>query len=245
MEQNNSFQKVLDRVEKKAVKLWNQIRLVKDSCQGHQMQMAYEQAMRLEETAERLVLLTRVLPAYTGSAVAGLEVDNIMRLCIPVDMGFTAEGWFRLCIPALLPKKGDSSADYIRSFLYPAMREYFQKKEPVRFTDCVLVYRHVYDRERPERRMRDHDNIEMNMVSDIVAMYVMSDDAPSVCSHYECSIKGEDDHTEVYVVPKTDFPKWLLQGNKSRKEVENTVKNCIDMPIFHKAICGENATNMP
>ena len=70
MEQNNSFQNVLGRVEKKAVKLWDQIRLVKDSCQGHQMQIAYEQAMRLEETAERLVLLTRVLPAYTGSDVA-------------------------------------------------------------------------------------------------------------------------------------------------------------------------------
>lgn len=214
MEQNNSFQKVLGRVEKKAVKLWDQIHLVKDSCQGHQMQVAYEQAMRLEETAERLVLLTRVLPAYTGSDVARMDVDNTMKLCIPVDMGFTAEGWFRLCIPALLPKKGSGSADYIRSFLYPAMQEYFHGKEPVRFTDCVLVYRHVYDRERPERRMRDHDNIETNMVSDIVAMYVMPDDAPSICSHYECSVMGEDDRTEVYVIPRTDFPQWLSQENE-------------------------------
>lgn len=228
MEQRNSFQKVLGRVEKKAVKLWDQIRLVKDSCQGHQMQVAYEQAMRLEETAERLVLLTRVLPAYTGSDVARLEVDNTMKLCIPVDMGFTAEGWFRLCIPALLPKKGNGSADYIRSFLYPAMQEYFQRKEPVRFTDCVLVYRHVYDRNRPERRMRDHDNIETNMVSDIVAMYVMPDDAPSVCSHYECSVMGEDDHTEVFVVPRMDFPQWLLQENESLKEEENSDEKTLE-----------------
>ncbi len=192
------------------------------------MQVAYEQAMRLEETAERLVLLTRVLPAYTGSDVARLEVDNTMKLCIPVDMGFTAEGWFRLCIPALLPKKGNGSADYIRSFLYPAMQEYFQRKEPVRFTDCVLVYRHVYDRNRPERRMRDHDNIETNMVSDIVAMYVMPDDAPSVCSHYECSVMGEDDHTEVFVVPRMDFPQWLLQENESLKEEENSDEKTLE-----------------
>ena len=183
--------------------------------------MAYEQALRLEETAERLVLLTRALPAYTGSGMAKRDVKNIMKLCIPVDMGFTTEGWFRLCIPALLPKKGSGSADYIRSFLYPAMQEYFQGKEPVRYTDCVLVYRHVYDRERPERRMRDHDNIETNMVSDIVAMYVMPDDAPWVCSHYECSVMGEDDHTEVYVVPRMEFPKWLLQQNGRFKEEEN------------------------
>lgn len=190
--------------------------------------MAYEQALRLEETAERLVLLTRVLPAYTGSDVARLEVDNTMKLCIPVDMGFTAEGWFCLCIPALLPKKGGGSADYIRSFLYPAMQEYFQKKEPVRYTDCVLVYRHVYDRDRPERRMRDHDNIEMNMVSDIVAMYVMPDDAPTVCSHYECSVMGEDDHTEVYVVPGTEFPKWLLQENERLKEEEHLYEMALE-----------------
>lgn len=176
--------------------------------------MAYEQALRLEETAERLVLLTRALPAYTGSGMAKRDVKNIMKLCIPVDMGFTTEGWFRLCIPALLPKKGSGSADYIRSFLYPAMQEYFQGKEPVRYTDCVLVYRHVYDRERPERRMRDHDNIETNMVSDIVAMYVMPDDAPLVCSHYECSVMGEDDCTEVYVIPRIDFPQWLSQENE-------------------------------
>lgn len=229
MEQNNSFQKVLDRVEKGAGTMQEQIKQTKDSCQGHQMQIAYEQAMRLEETAERLVLLTRVLPAYTGSDVARLDVDNTMKLCIPVDMEFTAEGWFRLCIPALLPKKGDGSADYIRSFLYPAMQEYFQGKEPVRFTDCVLIYRHVYDRDRPERRMRDHDNIETNMVSDIVAMYVMPDDAPSVCSHYECSVMGEEDHTEVYVVPGTDFSQWLLQENESLKEEENSDEKTLEM----------------
>lgn len=229
MEQNNSFQKVLGRVEKMAGKLWNQIRLVKDCCQAHQLQMAYEQALRLEETAERLVLLTRALPAYTGSGMAKRDVKNIMKLCIPVDMGFTTEGWFRLCIPALLPKKGSGSADYIRSFLYPAMQEYFQGKEPVRYTDCVLVYRHVYDRERPERRMRDHDNIETNMVSDIVAMYVMPDDAPLVCSHYECSVMGEDDCTEVYVIPRIDFPQWLSQENERFRKEENVHEKTSEM----------------
>ena len=229
MEQNNSFQKVLGRVEKMAGKLWDQIRLVKDCCQAHQLQMAYEQALRLEETAERLVLLTRALPAYTGSGMAKGDVESSMKRCISVDMGFTAEGWFWLCIPALLPKKGGGSADYIRSFLYPAMKEYFQEKEPVRFMDCVLVYRHVYDRERPERRMRDHDNIETNMVSDIVAMYVMPDDAPSICSHYECSVMGEDDYTEVYVIPRTDFPQWLSQENERFGEEENVHEKTSEM----------------
>ena len=54
-----------------------------------------------------------------------------------------------------------------------------------------------------------HDNIEINMVSDIVAMYVMPDDGPQVCSHYYCSAGGTAERTEVYVVPKQEFQKWL------------------------------------
>lgn len=57
--------------------------------------------------------------------------------------------------------------------------------------------------------MRDHDNIEINMVSDIVAMYVMPDDGPQVCSHYYCSAGGTTERTEVYVVPKQEFQTWL------------------------------------
>ena len=83
----------------------------------------------------------------------------------------------------------------------------------MRYQDCVLIYRHVYDRARPERKMRDHDNIEINMVSDIVAMYVMPDDSPAVCSHYYCSTAGQEERTEVYVVPKKEFPIWLAMEN--------------------------------
>lgn len=153
--------------------------------------------------------MTRVLPASTGAPHAAMDIANLMALCIPVEIGFTVEGWFGLRIPALLPRKDAGSADYIRSFLYPAMRDFFMGKEPVRFTDCVLAYRHVYDRSRPERRLRDHDNIEINMVSDIVAMYVMPDDGPKICSHYYCSAEGNEERTEVYVVPREQFPLWL------------------------------------
>ena len=98
------------------------------------------------------------------------------------------------------------------------MRAFFEKQPPVRYRDCILIYRHVYDKARPERKRRDHDNIEINMVSDIVAMYVMTDDGPSVCSHYYCSAEGPADRTEVYVVPKWDFPIWLVKETRMPDE---------------------------
>ncbi len=204
------FIKVLDKVELAKRSMEAQMAYVRRFYQDADLQAAYEAALRLEEISEKLVLFTRRLPAYTGSPVAEAAVENCMAESIPVEIGFTAEGWFALRIPALLPKKASGSADYVRSFLYPAMRRFFQAQPPVRYRDCVLVYRHVYGRDRPERRYRDHDNIEVNMVSDIVALYVMPDDSPKVCSHYYCSVSGADDRTEVYVVPKEDFPLWLV-----------------------------------
>ncbi len=206
----SSFIKVLDKVELAKRSMEAQMAYVRRFYQDADLQAAYEAALRLEEISEKLVLFTRRLPAYTGSPVAEAAVENCMAESIPVEIGFTAEGWFALRIPALLPKKASGSADYVRSFLYPAMRRFFQAQPPVRYRDCVLVYRHVYGRDRPERRYRDHDNIEINMVSDIVALYVMPDDSPKVCSHYYCSVSGADDRTEVYVVPKEDFPLWLV-----------------------------------
>ena len=169
----------------------------------------YERALRLQENAEKLALLARSLPAYTGAPRAAHDVQENIKSQVPVEIGFTGEGWFRVEIPALLPRKERGSVDYIRQVLLPAMREFFRDREPVRYADCVVAYRHVYDRDRPERRMRDHDNIETNIVTDILALYLMPDDGPPACSHYECSARGERDRTEAYVVPRKEFGSWL------------------------------------
>lgn len=211
MADRNSFIKVLDKVELSKRNLESQIEYIRHFYQESNLQAAYDASLRLEEIAEKLALYTRSLPAYTGRPHAEKDVEKIMSNCIPVEIGFTAEGWFSLRIPSLLPKKSSGSADYVRSFLYPVMREFFGEKSPIRYKDCVLVYRHVYDRTRPERQKRDHDNIEVNMVSDILAMYVLPDDNPAVCSHYYCSVEASDDRTEVYIVPKKDFPIWFIE----------------------------------
>lgn len=210
MEKKDVFLNTLGKAEKALEKMEEAALVIRWLYETGDYPDAYGQSLKLEEQAEKLVLLTRTLPAYTGAALAFEAVEQILTKNIPVEAGFTAEDWFLVRIPALLPKKAGGSADYVRSFLYPAMKNFFAEKEPVRYRDCVLIYRHVYDRRRPERRMRDHDNIEVNMVSDIIALYVMPDDDPGTCAHYYCSAAGNTERTEVYVVPKKDFPIWLV-----------------------------------
>ena len=209
MESRNTFKSQFERLRNKEKTLRARIAAMEYYLDEEDRESYFQQALLIEECAEQLTLAARTLPSYIGHPDAEAQVEAILKQEIPVEIGYTKEGWFSVRIPMLLPKKSKGSTDYIRSFLYPAMRDFFVEKPPVRYREAVLIYRHVYDRRRPERQMRDHDNIEINMVSDIVAMYVMPDDGPAVCAHYYCSAAAEQERTEVYVVPKGDFPTWL------------------------------------
>lgn len=209
MESRNTFKSQFERLRNKEKTLRARVAAMEYYLDEEDRESYFRQALLIEECAEQLTLAARTLPSYIGHPDAEAQVEAILKQEIPVEIGYTKEGWFLVRIPMLLPKKSKGSTDYIRSFLYPAMRDFFVEKPPVRYREAVLIYRHVYDRRRPERQMRDHDNIEINMVSDIVAMYVMPDDGPAVCAHYYCSAAAEQERTEVYVVPKGDFPTWL------------------------------------
>lgn len=209
MESRNTFKSQFERLRNKEKTLRARIAAMEYYLDEEDRESYFQQALLIEECAEQLTLAARTLPSYIGHPDTEAQVEAILKQEIPVEIGYTREGWFSVRIPMLLPKKSKGSTDYIRSFLYPAMRDFFVEKPPVRYREAVLIYRHVYDRRRPERQMRDHDNIEINMVSDIVAMYVMPDDGPAVCAHYYCSAAAEQERTEVYVVPKGDFLTWL------------------------------------
>lgn len=210
METRKPFIMTLDKIDELLKKQRELSAIIRTKYNNGNVGEALTLALKFEEASEKMVLLTRVLPACTGCPNINLAVESVVEKSIPVEIGFTTENWFSVRIPALLPKKTEGSADYIRSYLYPAMRTFFTNKSPIRYKNCVLIYRHVYDITRPEREKRDHDNIEVNMVSDIIAMYVMPDDGPSICSHYYCSSSGTQDRTEVYVVPKDEFAMWLI-----------------------------------
>ncbi len=210
MESINSFLHLLDKIEVQDRRLGMTLKNLRCLTGGKNIKLAYAAALKLAEDSEKMTLLTRALPAYTGNPQALQDVDKTVAQTVPVEIGFTTEGWFCVRIPFLLPKKEEGSASYIRGILYPALRNFFKEKDPIRYTESVMIFRHVYDEGRPERRYRDHDNIEVNMVSDAVAMYVLSDDAPPCCDHFYCSAASTQERTEVYVVPAEDFTQWLV-----------------------------------
>ena len=209
--QPTGFDRCLDVADRRIGKVWAAL----EETQKHRMrgdvEGAYAAAFEFADQAERLTNVARILPAYTGHPRAKEMMEDAVQSVFPVEIGFTSEGWFCMRIPALLPKKNKGSPAYIADPLYPAMKRFWHGKPPMRYPHNVTVFRHVYSRDRPERHYRDHDNIELNSVMDAVALYVMADDSPMRCRHYYCSAPGGGDRTEVYVIPRDEFFRWLEQ----------------------------------
>lgn len=207
--QKKSFENVLAKVRRreKAVR-WELERTEKALTNGGEDAL-YDAAFCLAAEAEKLTLLTRDLPAHTGNLKAAFDLNDMLIDSCGVEVGFTTEGWVCVQMPALLPRKERGDTAYIRTLLYPPLHRFFLTNALFKLDRCVIIFRHVYHRDRPEREYRDHDNIELNVVVDTLASYTMKDDSPMRCRHYYCSAAGDGDRTEVYVVPADDFPRWL------------------------------------
>ena len=209
MKNQTLFEKQLVAVQRYLSQAGMETKLIIELIDKGELAQAYEECFALADKTERMTLITRVLPAYTGAPDAMTRMAHLVSGLMPIDIGFSEQNWFVLRIPALLPKKEKGSANYIRTSLYPAMKEFFRGKQPVLYPHCVMVFRHIYNKRRPERLYRDHDNIELNMVVDILSLYLLKDDMPVGCSHYYCSAAGESDCTEVYIVPAEEFKDWI------------------------------------
>jgi len=79
------------------------------------------------------------------------------------------ESWHRILLPGLLPKKKTGSCAFLTGPLSAALTEYGKGHPIRRLRRAVVCFRHLYSAELPERLVRDHDNIEVKQVLDVMA----------------------------------------------------------------------------
>jgi hypothetical protein len=175
---------------------------------------AYKKSFTFEADAEKFTNLARLLPIATGDRTALSQVSDIITSTLETTIEYTGRDWFKMSIPALIPRKEKGNASYIRASVQTALNKYFEANPHPKFSSkSVIIFEHIYSPERPSREYRDHDNIEINVVVDLIALYCLIDDSPMLCSHFYTSKVGEKDTTNVYIIPKEDFPFWLTQNS--------------------------------
>ena len=219
MAEKSYFRSQLDSAIQETEKLLKALHGIAES---RDLETALELSVTAAKISEGVALKTRALPAHTCHPRAERAAQEAISESVPVEIRLTEEGWFYLCMPILLPRKEKSPRGYLRGFLYPALASFARERPPIRYRDCVMIFRHTYDSNRPEREYRDHDNIELNTVVDAVAMFFLVDDTPFECRHYYCSVVGDEESTEVFIVPRNAFGAWLSQEKNIRKS--NKVK---------------------
>lgn len=138
---------------------------------------------------------------------------NLFMADIVQTLGITItkeEYWYQIIIPALLPKKHDShSCAYIVDPLRHAMEQFTRENKPERLRESVVCFRHIYQDSMPERAVRDHDNIEVKKVLDVIADKLLTDDNGYLCSNLYTSAKGDKNSTEVYIMHPQYISEWL------------------------------------
>ena len=108
------------------------------------------------------------------------------------------------------------------------LKEFFTDHEVAPFKECVICFCLVYDRELPQRRIKDYDNMELKLILDVISSYTLFDDSGLYCDDHHTTELGETDQTIIYIMEKDKFPDWL--GN--RMKTKNTLSENIRFSQF-------------
>lgn len=135
------------------------------------------------------------------SKVAGAQDIRIM------DNG----QWLSVVLPILMQRKKHKNSEFLTDPLFYALSEYSMANPINILSQCVICFRHIYDRSLPERRIRDYDNIEEKQVLDVIALFTLCDDSGKFCDVFNTTAKGDTDCTEIYVMPPENFLSWLKE----------------------------------
>ena len=123
MKETGYFLTQLDDTIRETEKLLKALNTVKRDCEHISIAFAIDDCMKVVRHAEKTALLARALPVYTYHPRPMALLHQTMEETIPIEIGFTKEGWFYLSMPILLPRKEKSSRNYIRDMIYPSQEE--------------------------------------------------------------------------------------------------------------------------
>jgi len=166
--------------------------------------LSIEAAQRAEWIALRLRHLVYILvwkPSYMPKAVDALGIEVREN-----------EGLYEITLPSLMPKrKARQGTEYIINPLMFALEQFVKSHTIKRFPHTTVCFVLVYDRNLPERRIRDYDNLELKSILDAAAAYLMKSDAGLLCDTYHTTELGERDCMQMFLMDTDRYPQWYAE----------------------------------
>ena len=121
----------------------------------------------------------------------------------------TPEGWLAASLPGMMPRRDDADRSrFLAGLLRDAIRRTFPEHDQPKFCACGWVYEHIYDISH-SRRFIDHDNLEPKHCQDVLEAAFLTNDTAALCSTFQCSHRGEQDGTRIWILLPEQFPEWL------------------------------------
>ena len=158
---------------------------------------AEDAAIQLRQYAAATLPPVREIPEISG------DID------LPASIEVTVEGWLRIELPCVMPRREDNDRSrFLAGLLRNAIHRAFPKHDQPRFYTCVLVYEHIYDLSR-SMRFIDHDNLELKHCQDVLEAAFLTNDTSALCSSFQCSHRGPQDSTRIWILTPERFPEWL------------------------------------
>ena len=174
---------------------------------GEEIEKASLCAERLTEKLRRLTMESILEPGRQRE----YQERVIRSHWITVGYG---NGILKVELPFLLPHRKSKYTDYIYQPLFLAMEKWCGEREKKglevpAFREAVVCFCHVYDKGKPEIRVRDHDNIEEKQVVDALGTFFLESDGGLYLDTYHTTVMGDGDWTEVFLMEKGRFGDWI------------------------------------
>lgn len=175
--------------------------------------LSLEAAQRAEWIALRLRHLVYILVRksdYLPKAVDALGIEIREN-----------EGIYELALPGLMPKRRSrQGTEYIIDPLMFALERFAKSHTIPWFPHATVCFVLVYDRNLPERRIRDYDNLELKPILDAAAAYLMTSDAGLLCDTYYTTELGDMDCLRMFIMNTDRYPQWYAERKAARNQGE-------------------------
>lgn len=206
----------LSRIEEEIPKLSNTISAIKITDTGTYGKNYEELSMDAAQRAERIACSLRNL-----IFAANLIPKPVLMVAVSKEHGITithSTDRVVITLPGLMPKRTKRiNTTFLTDPLHASLDAYTKEHTLPHFTECVVCFSHIFDRNLSARRVRDYDNLECKQLLDTVATFLMTDDSGLFCDAYHTTVLGDKDCTMLTIMEKRAFPDWLkdleTQGN--------------------------------